>query len=88
VVAKEVLVQNSTGIHARPASLFVNKAQEFDSDIKIIKDNEEVNAKSIMMIMAAGIAKGSNIKIQASGDDEAKAVEELVELVNSKFGEE
>ena len=85
---KTVTVQNATGLHARPASMFIQAASKFKSDIFVIKDGNKINAKSIMGIMAAGISKGTEIIIEANGPDEEQAVEKLVELVNSKFGEE
>lgn len=85
---KTVVIQNQTGLHARPASLFVQTANQFESDIFIIKDGNKINAKSIMGIMAAGIAQSMEITIEAHGADEEKAVGELVQLVENKFGEE
>ncbi|MCR1899984.1 HPr family phosphocarrier protein [Irregularibacter muris] len=85
---KSVTVQNATGLHARPASMFIQTASKFKSDIFVIKDGNRINAKSIMGIMAAGISQGTEIIIEAKGPDEGEAVEKLAELVESKFGEE
>lgn len=85
---KTVTIENSTGLHARPASKFIQTASKFKSEIFVIKDGNKINAKSIMGIMAAGISKGTEIIIEANGADEEEAVNSLVELVESKFGEE
>lgn len=85
---KSVVVENATGLHARPASLFVQKANQFESDIFIVKDGNKINVKSILGILAAGISKGTEITIEANGPDEEAAVKALVELVENKFNEE
>jgi phosphocarrier protein HPr len=82
-----VVLKNETGLHARPASLFVKEASKYVSDIKVEKDGKEYNAKSIMGILSMGAAMGTTINIIADGKDEEEAVKALVELVNSKFGE-
>lgn len=81
-------VINKTGLHARPASQFVQKAQQFVSEIKVKKDQSAANAKSIMEIMSLGAGKGDTISIVASGDDEEMAIDALGELIKSGFGEE
>ena len=86
--SKEITILNATGLHARPASMFVQEAGKFKSDIYVIKEGKKINAKSIMGIMAGGIAKGTQVTIEAAGDDEEQAVETLVALIESKFGEE
>lgn len=78
---REVIVKNRTGLHARPAALFVQVANKFDSEIKIVKDDQEVNGKSIMGILMLAAEKGCKIKIIANGDDADKAVDELSEIV-------
>ncbi len=80
-IRKELVVKNRTGLHARPAALFVQIANKFDSDITIIKEDQEVNGKSIMGILMLAAEKGSKITIVASGDDAGKAVEELSEIL-------
>ncbi len=84
---KKVKIKNQTGIHARPASMIVQKANNFSSDIFISKDNREANAKSIMGIMSLGISQSTKVTIKAKGEDEKKAVEEIVALIESGFGE-
>lgn len=87
MIIKEVMVTNKTGIHARPASVFVKLAGKFASDIFVIKDKKEINAKSIMGIMAGGINQGTTIQIKAVGEDEANAVDALIQLIKNKFDE-
>ena len=84
---EDVILKNKTGLHARPASLFVREAAKFSSDIKIIKDNKEYNAKSIMGILSMGAGQGDSITIQAAGEDAKEAIESLIQLVNDKFNE-
>ncbi|QSX07908.1 HPr family phosphocarrier protein [Alkalibacter rhizosphaerae] len=86
--SKEITIMNATGLHARPASMFVQEAGKYKSDIHVVKDGKKINAKSIMGIMAGGIAKGTQVVIEAEGEDEETAVEALVALIESKFGEE
>ncbi|QOX61861.1 HPr family phosphocarrier protein [Anoxybacterium hadale] len=88
MISKDILIMNETGIHARPAAVFVSMATKFKSKIDVIKDKKKANAKSILHIMSLGIDKGSTITISADGEDEAEAVDRLVKLVESKFGEE
>jgi len=85
---KEVMVKNQVGLHARPATFFIQKANEFKSSIWIEKEERRVNAKSLLGILSLGIVGGTNIKVIADGADEKAAVEALVELVDSGFSEE
>lgn len=82
------IVSNKTGLHARPAALFVQAANKFKSEIFIEKEGKKVNAKSIMGVMSLAVSQGSSILISAQGEDEEEAVKKLIELVDSKFGEE
>lgn len=88
MIKKEISVQNKTGLHARPASEFVKKASLFKSSIFIEFDGRSINAKSIVGILSAGIGYGSKLVLTAEGEDAEAAIDELVELVNNKFGEE
>lgn len=81
-------IENKTGIHARPASLFVQTASKFKSKVQIKAKGKTVDAKSILMIMSMGLVKGTEITLSADGPDEAEAVKTLKELVDNKFGEE
>lgn len=87
---KEVTIEikNKTGLHARPAALFVQTASKFSSQIWVEKDNKKVNAKSIVGIMSLGVSQGNVVKLSAEGDDEEAAIKALVDLIESKFGEE
>ena len=78
---KEIIVENKTGLHARPAAIFVQMANKYESDITIIKDDQEVNGKSIMGILMLAAEKGSRITIVARGEDAETAVKELSEIL-------
>ncbi|WP_369297482.1 HPr family phosphocarrier protein [uncultured Neglectibacter sp.] len=85
--AKEVLVQNQVGLHARPATFFIQKANEFKSSIWVEKEERRVNAKSLLGVLSLGIVGGVTIRVIADGPDEQEAVDSLVDLVNSGFAE-
>lgn len=83
-------VINKTGLHARPASIFVKKAKEFQSEIQVRNVDKEspfVSAKSILRLLTAELCMGNTVEIQADGADEAEAVKALVDLINTGFGE-
>ena len=84
---KEVLVQNQVGLHARPATFFIQKANEYKSSIWVEKEERRVNAKSLLGVLSLGIVGGTSTRIIADGSDEEEAVENLVELVKSGFAE-
>ena len=84
---KEVLVENQVGLHARPATFFIQKANEFKSSIWVEKEERRVNAKSLLGVLSLGIVGGTNIRIIADGSDDEEAVESLVALVKSGFAE-
>ena len=84
---KEVLVQNQVGLHARPATFFIQKANEYKSSIWVEKEERRVNAKSLLGVVSLGIVGGTNIRIIADGSDEELAVNGLVALVESGFAE-
>lgn len=84
---KDVSVQNQVGLHARPATFFIQKANEFNASIWVEKEERRVNAKSLLGVLSLGIMGGTSIRIIADGADEQEAVESLVELVNSGFAE-
>ena len=91
MVSKQTVVINPSGLHARPASDFVKAAKAFDSKIKIanldLPEEDPMNAKSIISILALGIGPGCNVEITAEGDDEEEAVDSLIALIDSGFGE-
>ena len=82
---KDVTVQNQVGLHARPATYFIQKANEFKSSIWVEKDERKVNAKSLLGVLSLGIEGGTTIKIIVDGPDEKEAVEALTKLVESGF---
>ena len=83
----EVKVQNQVGLHARPATFFIQKANEFRSTMMVEKDDRKVNAKSLLGVLSLGITKGSTITISAEGPDEEEAVNALCALIAANFGE-
>ena len=87
MVSSEVAVQNQVGLHARPATFFIQKANEFKSSIWVEKEERRVNAKSLLGVLSLGIVKGTSISIIADGSDEEEAVKTLVELIESNFSE-
>ncbi len=84
---KNVTVINKLGLHARAAAKLVTLASSFASDIKLARDGQEVNGKSIMGVMMLAASKGTQIRIIADGDDEHEAIEKLTELIGNRFGE-
>ena len=84
---KDVVVQNQVGLHARPATFFIQKANEFKASIWIEKEERRVNAKSLLGVLSLGIVGNTAIRIIADGADEEAAVEALVKLVESGFAE-
>ena len=87
MVSNEVTVHNSVGLHARPATFFIQRANEFKSSVWVEKDERRVNAKSLLGVLSLGIVKGTKISIIADGNDEDEAVKTLVELIESNFSE-
>ena len=88
MISKEVTVLNQVGLHARPATFFIQKANEFKSGIWVVKDERKVNAKSLLGVLSLGITKGTEITLVADGADEQDAIDELTSLVTSNFVEE
>ncbi len=88
MTSRKVKITNRAGIHARPAALLVQTANEFDSEIFFEKDSEKINGKSIMGIITLGATYDSEINIIAEGDDEEEAVEAIATLFENKFQEE
>ncbi len=84
LIKKELTVKNKQGLHARPAALFVQVANKFDSRITVRRDAEEVNGKSIMGILMLGAEKGSIIVIEADGRDAEMALLELEKIISSE----
>ena len=84
---KDVVVQNQVGLHARPATFFIQKANEFKASIWVEKEERRVNAKSLLGVLSLGIVGNTAIRIIADGADEEAAVDALVKLVESGFAE-
>ena len=84
---KEVTVENQVGLHARPATFFIQKANEFKSSIWVEKEERRVNAKSLLGVLSLGIVKGTTITLIADGPDAKEAVEALAQLVDNQLGE-
>lgn len=87
MISKEVIINNQVGLHARPATFFIQKANEFKSSIWIEKDDRRVNAKSLLGVLSLGIVKGTSVNIVADGVDEDEAIKTLSELIDSDFSE-
>ena len=87
MISRDVTIQNNVGLHARPATFFIQKANSYKSSIWIEKDDRRVNAKSLLGVLSLGIMGNTQIRIIAGGPDEEQAVDELVKLVESGFAE-
>ena len=85
---QNIIIENKLGIHARPASMIVQKAMEFDSDIYLKKDDVRINGKSILSVMMLAAEKGSTVEIITEGEDENDALSAIIELFKNKFNEE
>ena len=87
MITKEVVINNQVGLHARPATFFIQKANEFKSSIWVEKEERRVNAKSLQGVLSLGIVTGTTINIIADGADEDAAIATLAELIDSDFNE-
>ena len=87
MISKEVVISNQVGLHARPATFFIQKANEYKASIWVEKDDRRVNAKSLLGVLSLSIVKGTSITIIADGSDDAEAVAALSELIASDFAE-
>ncbi len=84
IVKKELIIKNKQGLHARPAAVFVQVANKYDSRITVRRETEEVNGKSIMGILMLGAEKGSLIILEADGVDAQEAIIELEKIITSE----
>ena len=84
---REITVKNEVGLHARPATFFIQKANSYPCSIWVEKDDRKVNAKSLLGVLSLGIAKGMSITLIADGKDEEDALRGLSELIESGFAE-
>ena len=87
MLRKDVTITNNIGLHARPATFFIQKANCYNCSVWVEKEERKVNAKSLLGVLSLGIAKGMTITLIADGQDEAKAIDGLVELVQTGFAE-
>lgn len=87
MISKEIIVQNQVGLHARPATFFIQKANEFSSGVWIAKDERRVNAKSLLGVLSLGVTRGMRVTLIADGADEEAAINELANLVAANFAE-
>lgn len=87
MVIKDIVVQNEVGLHARPATFFIQRANEFKSSIWVVKDDRKVNAKSLLGVLSLGITRGTEVSLVADGNDEEEALASLIELISSEFAD-
>ena len=87
MVSSEVKIINKTGLHARPANLFVKEAKKYESNITLDKNGKQYNAKSIFSVLSMGAGIGSELVLIADGTDEKEALHTLKELIDSGLGE-
>ena len=85
---KKVIIKNKLGLHARPAALLVQTANRFKCEVEILKGRQKVNGKSIMGIMTLAAGSGTALTLRTQGEDAAAAMDELLRLIESNFGEE
>lgn len=83
MILRNVTILNSVGLHARPATFFIQKANSFKSSIWVEKEDRRVNAKSLLGVLSLGIVKGMTVSLVADGPDEQEALDALAELINS-----
>ena len=85
MITREVTVKNSVGLHARPATFFIQKANSFKSSIWVEKDDRRVNAKSLLGILSLGVTEGTTITLIADGADESVALKGLADMIENGF---
>jgi phosphocarrier protein len=88
MIEKEFDIKNKLGLHARPAAKFVQVTSEHKSKVRVFKDDQEVDGKSIMGLMTLAAECGSSIKVVAEGEDESEVLEKITEIIDKKFGED
>ena len=87
MMTQDVTIKNSVGLHARPATFFIQKANSYKSSIWVEKDDRSVNAKSLLGVLSLGIGNGMTITLVADGPDEREALDGLKELIENGFNE-
>ncbi len=85
MISRDVTILNDVGLHARPATFFIQKANSYKSSIWVEKEDRRVNAKSLLGVLSLGIVKGMTITLIADGSDEADALQGLADLITSGF---
>ncbi|MEJ2309226.1 MAG: HPr family phosphocarrier protein [Gammaproteobacteria bacterium] len=88
MIEKSVTIINKLGLHARAASKFVTTANGYEAEIHVARDQQRVNAKSIMGVMMLAAARGAELRLEAEGEDAEAAIDALIALVRDRFGEE
>ena len=87
MISRNITIQNNVGLHARPATFFIQKANSYKSSIWVEKDDRRVNAKSLLGVLSLGVTQGMQITLIADGQDEVEALNGLEELVSPGFGD-
>ena len=87
MITRDITITNAIGLHARPATFFIQKANSYKSSIWVEKEDRKVNAKSLLGVLSLGIAQGMTIKLIADGTDETDALDGITHLVESGFQE-
>lgn len=87
MVTRSITINNSVGLHARPATYFIQEANKYHSAISVKKDKRKVNAKSLLGVLSLGVVQGMTVELEAEGADEAEAIEGLITLIESGFAE-
>ncbi len=87
MISKEVTITNSIGLHARPATFFIQKANAYKSSVWVEKEDRRVNAKSLLGVLSLGIAQGMTVTLLADGQDEEDALDGLMNLINTGFAD-
>ena len=87
MISREVTIKNSVGLHARPATFFIQKANSFKSSIWVEREDRRINGKSLLGVLSLGIVKGMSITIIADGADEEEAIEGLATLIDTGFND-
>ncbi|NLU36545.1 MAG: HPr family phosphocarrier protein [Clostridiales bacterium] len=88
MIEKEFIIENESGLHARPAARLIKEASSFSSDISIIRGNKVGNAKSLLSVLALGVYKGTKVKVRIDGSDEVAAMYKITQLIENNFYEE
>ncbi len=87
MIKKRVMIENRTGLHARPAAVFVEIADRYEAEVNLTFDGVTINAKSIIGVLSLGIGKGDEVTISVDGVDENEALEALIKVIENQFGE-